>query len=209
MSDQHINRYTKDYLYGRGVPVWVTVTFQGEKDLEDAKENLIRFHRDIDRQLIGKNFNRVSTDIRTYMYAIPEQIGSKNLHFHILFIPANNQIDKFIQIAEDLWRKIDWWEPYPKKNPEEGFHSPNRHLKYCTEDDARPFDLVRIDDSSDRRKIIDYSFKDDWMNLNNKHHVVTNPEFYGEVTNNRGREMLNERKQVALSNGCGLEEFMY
>jgi hypothetical protein len=199
MYEQDINIFAMKNLLAREVPVWVTTTYQGQKDLDEAKEDLKRFHRDIDRQLLGNSFNRVPKNKRTFMYACPEGIGTKNLHFHILLIPAENQVGRFMEIAEDVWKRIDDWKPYPKKNPEEGFHTSNRFLKYTTEDMVRPFDLVILNNQDDRQKVIGYTFKDNREILNNKNTVITNEDFYAEVMNNRGREMLNARKRAVTN----------
>ena len=201
MPEQDITIFEKQNLLAREIPVWITITFQGKKNLEEAKENLKRWHRDIDRQLLGNNFNRVPQSSRTFMHACPEDIGTKNLHFHILVAPAENQVGRFIEIAEDTWKKIDDWTPYPKKNPAEDFNTPNRFLKYTTEDMVRPFDLVILTNQEDRQKVIGYSFKDNWKTLNNKNTVITNSDFYEGVMNNREREMLNAKRKLAVANG--------
>jgi hypothetical protein len=198
--EQDINYFVKNDLLAREIPVWVSLLFQGKKDLDDAKDDLKRWHRDIDRQLLGNNFHRIPKDKRSFMYACPEYIGTKNLHFHILIIPAENQVGRFIEIAEDTWKRIDDWKPYPKKNPEESYFTSKRILKYTTEDFVRPFDLVILDNQKDRKNIIGYTFKDNQKSINNNNNVITDDDFYSEVMNNKGREMLNARKQVAVAN---------
>lgn len=85
---KELQRAFRNFLTDLNLPFFMTINFNVNnrpKPLspEEAKKILNKFHRNLDRRLLGRKFYRVARNRRTFFVAMPEHLNS-NLHYHLL-----------------------------------------------------------------------------------------------------------------------------
>ncbi len=85
--------------------IFGTLVFNDYASVERGRYALRKLHGRIDRKLFGKGFSKISSGSRTFFFAFPERITS-NLHYHLYIRPPVGKLDRFIEVAPDLWKKI-------------------------------------------------------------------------------------------------------
>jgi len=126
--------------------IFATAVFNDYASPERGRLAIKRFHANLDRKLYGKCYHQVSPQKRTFFFAFPENINS-NFHFHLLIRPPLNHLEKVIDVAPNIWKKI----------------CPSGNLKLST-----------ISSEEDLRKVSFYSTKESFIEKNFEHFIISN-----------------------------------
>ncbi len=85
--------------------VFGTCVFNDYASVERGRYALRKLHGRADRKLFGKGFSKISPKHRTFFFAFPEHITS-NLHYHLYIRPPMGKLDRFVEIAPQIWEQI-------------------------------------------------------------------------------------------------------
>lgn len=129
--------------------LFVTAVFNDFISISRARTVLKRFHRNVDYKFYGSSFSSADRSKRTFFFAFPENLNS-NFHYHLLLTPPTGKTERFIEVAEPIWKKL----------------CPSGNLK---------IDFIRTEE--DRRKISFYSTKDCFIEQNFEHFIIST-EFF-------------------------------
>lgn len=131
---------------------FVTFNFNQDTTLEGSKKALKGFLARWDRWVLGKRFNRLPKEQRTFLMGFVEHIGS-NLHYHALVRPAGDggfKQPNFVIQAPGVWTQLI---------PSGQLYIPTPTAEsYFTRDDIAPEHLERISAyiTKDLKKDVNY-----------------------------------------------------
>ena len=129
--------------------LFITAAFNDYASPERARNILRKFHRNVDYKFYGKSFYAADKSKRTFFFAFPEHLTS-NFHYHLLLTPPLNKTERFIEVANPVWKKL----------------CPLGNLK-----------IDFIETEVDLRKISFYSTKDCFIERNFENFIISS-EFY-------------------------------
>ena len=93
------------FLTDLHLPYFATLNFNKYLSTDAAYFCLRKFHRELDRTVLGKNFRKLPAEQRTFFIAMPEHLNS-NFHYHMLLRAPEVDSSFYITHATSLCRKF-------------------------------------------------------------------------------------------------------
>lgn len=153
-------RVLRDWLLEQPFTHFVTFNFNRDETLASATAKIRLWHAGVDRQLLGKRFNKTPAEKRTFFYAFFEHIDT-NLHAHALLICPD---DRFNPIAKAVWKRLV---------PSGDLHIGNDQAD-INHGVTLPVDLHQpITSPEGREYAVRYALKEQWKAENYQHFILS------------------------------------